>query len=290
MKKFIFGLILGIVICAVGLFGFYYLGGSQKGFNPLSLLSSTDSLVNTYEDPSGTFSFKYPVDWGVNSELGILYGVSVQNKKIINSNAIDLIRADIFILPNKIIETSFSKNLATMVKDNFGIVNGYQVDKYKTDNLTQAYIINLGQYEGDDFSMVIGAMSDSGSFKIIEKIISSIKIDKGKISIFAKQEIKSLEAAQIKGKDAQVKGYLSTARAVAKVYYDNQSSSYSGFCASSDFSRLDLKSLASVLTCKDSKKDYAVSASLPSGGFWCVGAFGVEKFTSKSITGTSCGN
>jgi len=96
------------------------------------------------------------------------------------------------------------------------------------------------------------------------------------IGILASVVLASLNVARQKGADASVKANMANLSANAELYASTQNDSYSGFCKSAD--TLDLLKLTLKTgnptgdlnyACNDSATNYAISAPLRSGGYWC---------------------
>lgn len=109
------------------------------------------------------------------------------------------------------------------------------------------------------------------------------------IGILASVVLASLNTARVKGKDAKVKSEMSGLRAAAELFYDSNSASYLGLFASNNTcnggagaTSTDqyIDSIAAESggeACFSTGTGYAVVATLPGGGFWCVNHDGDNK-------------
>ena len=119
----------------------------------------------------------------------------------------------------------------------------------------------------------------------------------------------ALSSARGKGADAKVKSQLSSTRAKAEVFNENNNSSYngaagniSGPCTTASSMFTDVASGMSVqlaasnfpgsaLTCYSTSGAYAISATLPGLGgtnSWCVDSSGDSMSRGSAINSTAC--
>lgn len=112
------------------------------------------------------------------------------------------------------------------------------------------------------------------------------------IGILSSVVLASLNTARTKGQDAKMKSELSGMRAAAEIYFDTNGSYDNLFttnntCASADSNiSAYISSVAGASAaeaCYSGTSGYAAVATLPSGGFWCVGHDG----DSKPVAGTT---
>jgi prepilin-type N-terminal cleavage/methylation domain-containing protein len=110
------------------------------------------------------------------------------------------------------------------------------------------------------------------------------------IGILSSVVLASLNTARTKGQDAKMKSEMAGMRAAAEIYFDNGTTYNNLFtanntCASTDTSidaYLDSITPSSAgEACFSAATGYAMSATLPSGAFWCVSSTG----DSKSVGG-----
>jgi hypothetical protein len=85
--------------------------------------------------------------------------------------------------------------------------------------------------------------------------------------------------------DALTKATLSNLRASAELYYDNAGNQYKGVCTSGDFNSARSKY---GLTCVDTASEYAASARLSTGAYYCVDSTGASKQVASVVTSTKC--
>ncbi len=101
-----------------------------------------------------------------------------------------------------------------------------------------------------------------------------------------------LTAARIKGTIAAVKSTLSSMRAQAELFYDNNGYSYKGFCSSKGQYGADIlfKELPSNTTykCNDSDMSWAAWSQLSTGEYLCVDSTGLSNSVTVLPKGTSC--
>ncbi len=113
------------------------------------------------------------------------------------------------------------------------------------------------------------------------------------IGILSSVVLASLNTARQKGNDAKMKSEMSGLRAAAELYYDSNTASYANLftsnntCASGNSAASQyLTSIAgasSAEACYSGANGWAMSATLPGGGVWCVDYTG----SSKSVANTS---
>lgn len=98
----------------------------------------------------------------------------------------------------------------------------------------------------------------------------------------------TLEEAQIKGRDAHIKSYISNARAQAELFYDSHSYKYKGFCKSSFLIEMTtaLKENKSAVTCTDTDTAYRMSGSLNDKSLFCADSTGDALIVKKLKKGT----
>ncbi len=131
------------------------------------------------------------------------------------------------------------------------------------------------------------------------------------IGILAGIVLASLGTARTKGTSAKIQEQLSSIRTAAEIYYGNNNNTYAGangsqtgLCtaASGGSTMWTDPLLASLITstsasataidCGDSNTAWAVSVTLPSGGYWCVDSTGasrgatINNLTYASLIGT----
>ncbi len=112
------------------------------------------------------------------------------------------------------------------------------------------------------------------------------------IGILSSVVLASLNTARTRGQDAKMKSEMSGLRAAAELYYDGNSASYNSIftsnntCASTNSTVsqyvASIAGASSAEACYSAARGYAMVATLPSGGFWCVNYDG----DSKSVAGT----
>ena len=118
------------------------------------------------------------------------------------------------------------------------------------------------------------------------------------IGILAAIVLINVRSARNKAKDAAIKGNLSALPAAAEIYYDDNVSVYTGFCASEDGARVIAAVTAQVKTggavnCTDADTAWAACAELwnPGTGMtsWCVDGKGnAEETSSCDNVNTDC--
>jgi len=82
-----------------------------------------------------------------------------------------------------------------------------------------------------------------------------------------------IEAERMEKKSASLKQTLANHRSQAEIYYNQNSSSYAGYCDSDEFNRLN-KYLTKEIVCNDNKKSYVAAITLPVENYWCVDSSG----------------
>ncbi len=111
------------------------------------------------------------------------------------------------------------------------------------------------------------------------------------IGILSSVVLASLNTARNKGADASVKSGLAQVRVQAELYYDSNTNSYAGFCASANTTMFGGISpqAASAVTCADGVSVWRASAGLKgAGGYWCVDWTGTSTMKTAAPSGTSC--
>ena len=126
------------------------------------------------------------------------------------------------------------------------------------------------------------------------------------IGILSSIVVAALNNARGKGADAKVKSQLSSTRAKAEIYNENNNSSYapavSGPCTTVPSMFTDVASGMSVqlaaanypgstLTCYSTAGAYAISATLPGLGgtnSWCIDSSGDSMPRATAITSPAC--
>jgi hypothetical protein len=105
-----------------------------------------------------------------------------------------------------------------------------------------------------------------------------------------KSLIDSLYNARDKGIIAEVKSSISTARAFAELYFDQNQGSYKDVCKLGFNEVIDkLKNISGEkYFCYDSKESYAIAASLSTEGFYCAESSGFAGEIKNQITTTKC--
>lgn len=90
------------------------------------------------------------------------------------------------------------------------------------------------------------------------------------------------------GRDAASKAALQMARATAELHYDNQSSSYAGFCTSSMSPTSPQTTYGAKLICNDSTETWAAAIDLlnQKGSYFCVDSTGISKVITGKVGGT----
>ena len=133
---------------------------------------------------------------------------------------------------------------------------------------------------------------------LIAVIVVAALVTFAMIGIFSAVILASLNTARQKGNDAAVKSNLDTIKTSAALYYDQQSSSYSGLCTTDPTTAQSLQEASSAGTndadttssvCNDSDTEWAASAPLPEGEYWCADSTGKsEKIHTALTTETAC--
>jgi len=112
------------------------------------------------------------------------------------------------------------------------------------------------------------------------------------IGILATIVLVSVNKARTKAKDTAIKGALEQLRLAAEMYYDENSSSYTNFDSSDEYSNISssISNNGGTLTCNISGDGtaYCASSPLPGGGSQCVDSTGVMKSGVECGTGTAC--
>jgi prepilin-type N-terminal cleavage/methylation domain-containing protein len=119
------------------------------------------------------------------------------------------------------------------------------------------------------------------------------------IGILSSVVLASLNSARGKGNDAKTKATLSGARAAFEIYYDTNTQSYAGVCATATAPANSYNNNGAASypggaapTCKESGTTaYAMSALLTGEGgtnSWCIDSLGHSNHVSVVLTGTVC--
>lgn len=108
------------------------------------------------------------------------------------------------------------------------------------------------------------------------------------IGILAGIVLVSLNSARSKGNDAAVKANLGGVRTQAELYYDSQTpvTTYVGLCGSSPVSLAVAeagKQGGGTGVCNANATQWAASAPLRAGGFWCVDYTGTAATSSLAL-------
>jgi prepilin-type N-terminal cleavage/methylation domain-containing protein len=106
------------------------------------------------------------------------------------------------------------------------------------------------------------------------------------IGILASVVLASLNTARDKGADAATKSNLNNIRAQAELVYDNDSGTYANVCADSNVTKAVS---AAGGTCTDDANEWAASAALKGGGYYCVDYTG-NATSSAAAHGTADGS
>jgi prepilin-type N-terminal cleavage/methylation domain-containing protein len=108
------------------------------------------------------------------------------------------------------------------------------------------------------------------------------------IGILSSVVLASLNTARTRGQDAKMKSEMSGLRAAAELYYDSNGASYAllfdtnNACNSAANAPADqyIDSIAGASAgeaCRSAGTTYVMSATLPSGTFWCIDSTGVSR-------------
>ena len=131
------------------------------------------------------------------------------------------------------------------------------------------------------------SLKNSRGFTLIELLVV-IAI----IGILASVVLASLNTARQKGKNAAIKADIANARTQAELYYDNNSQSYAGVCASSSGLQPIYNSIlnllggnTSLLSCNDSASGWLLAAQL---SWFCSDNSGFAGEVPNQPTGTDC--
>ena len=119
------------------------------------------------------------------------------------------------------------------------------------------------------------------------------------IGILASVVLASLNSARDKGSDAAIKSSINNLRAEAELWYDNHTSSYTGFCASITTASSSVANAGGTLVCDDSSLDggsasagdeYRVSSIMvsTSTSWYCVDDTGFGGPVAAAPTGSRC--
>ncbi len=103
----------------------------------------------------------------------------------------------------------------------------------------------------------------------------------------------TIQRAQEKGGDDSIKTILTRMRPEAEIYYDSNNYSYIGFCKSKNFTNFIntqelFKESKYKPICFDKNEEYAISAPLEMGGYFCIDSTGTAKDTNTSVVTTKC--
>ncbi len=166
----------------------------------------------------------------------------------------------------------------------------------KKDSMPYKFIIDISQKVNEvDGSLIkikiVSIFKDWNIRKEITAPPSSQTLEQF-IKSMEEDENNPLGQAKLKANSASISSSLSSARAESEIYFD-QSYSYSGLCLSRKIT--EIKNSLSLENPKDfvclaDKNNYAISAKLPTGGYFCVDSTGVAKNTTKVHTKTECPN
>jgi type IV pilus assembly protein PilE len=113
------------------------------------------------------------------------------------------------------------------------------------------------------------------------------------IGILSSVVLASLNTARSKGQDAKMKSEMSGLRAAAEIYYDSGQTYATLFttdntCTSANTTvNTYLTSIAAASageTCNSAAGAWAMAATLPTGGFWCVDSTGTSRGTASNGT------
>ena len=111
------------------------------------------------------------------------------------------------------------------------------------------------------------------------------------IGILASVVLASLNTARDKGADAAIKSTINNVRAEAELYYDDNSSEYSGLCATLTEPQNNVNNTggANTWTCNAATSSYAISGQLSDDtSFYCVDSSGDATTTSAAVTAPTC--
>ncbi|MCA9365645.1 type II secretion system protein [Candidatus Kaiserbacteria bacterium] len=113
------------------------------------------------------------------------------------------------------------------------------------------------------------------------------------IGILAAVVLTSLNDARDNANDASAKSSITSIRAQAEIFYNENNYSYANLCAAAEITRLTGAATAQGaqnLDCDSSATDYAVEVQLRSGQYFCVDSGGNagEQAASKGAAATQC--
>jgi|GEM_PF-1597402 len=173
------------------------------------------------------------------------------------------------------------------------------------DTVTGTYRINKATYlptvatyrfgyRYDDSRLTVSAKTTYkyGSVKSIKKPSGAVSFERLIENVYGG----SLNSARSKGSDAALKSNLANARAEAELYYDARYNTYEGVCATRGTWIIgDNVSAAANATgkgkgeCNDTPWEWAASAKLTNGSYYCVDSTGFAGEARKKLgTATSC--
>jgi hypothetical protein len=263
MKKTIIGLIIIIVLAAVGYVVFSQVKTEKK---------------NVFQDADNFYSVEYPVTW--------------QSFKSVNGQDMDAFTSadkNTVIQVIKIDSQIAQVALGLAKKDSTQTINGYTVDKYtQSDTTTNKkgiyWVVNVpvGSVTVDLIFLVITSTAEDGS-----SIVKTLKINSQSIPVVLEMVNKAETAAQNNGKGARIKASISNIRAQAEIFFDKPQS-YLGVCKDAQVSALLSGSGSTDVACKDAKKAYAVSAKLFNADYFCADSTGAALVTKSPVATTIC--
>jgi type IV pilus assembly protein PilE len=113
------------------------------------------------------------------------------------------------------------------------------------------------------------------------------------IGILASIALISYNSVQNKAKDKAIISEMTQLRTQGQVFYDDNTNSYTGFCADSGITSITSSITAhggSSFNCDDSDDAWAAEITLPGGDIYCVDSSSVSKViaVSKGAYATVC--
>jgi prepilin-type N-terminal cleavage/methylation domain-containing protein len=113
------------------------------------------------------------------------------------------------------------------------------------------------------------------------------------IGILASVVLASLNSARSKGADAAIKSSINNARAQAELFYDNNSSSYTGVCADTTIVNIQnsVNNAGGTFVCSATVATaYRMSSVLvgTGAGYYCIDSTGVATTTVGAPAGDDC--